>query len=248
MKILVCDTSNSTCCAGVFEDTKPVSYRLSFETKTHSETFMPLVSEVMEQAGLEYKDIEAYAVTTGPGSFTGIRIGLAAVKGMALASGAPCVAVSSTEALSRSCDNATRTPREETIIVPAFDARNNRVFAKAEEDDTHKTLIHEDAYDADDLALKITKLPEVIYNARRQVLVVGSGANALKKAFEKLGAGLNVYYAPGAAILPLGIALCAMDKITGNETISARDITANYCAASRVKTLKQQQDEKRGNN
>ena len=244
MKIMVCDTSNSTCCAGIFEDGKEIAYRLSFEDRTHSETFMPLVDEVMNSAGLKYSDIDAYAVTVGPGSFTGIRIGIAAVKGMALATGAGCIGISSTEALARSCENATRSPKSETIIIPAFDARNKRVFAKAEEEDTHKTLIKEDAYDAKDLALKVTKLPEVIYNARKQILVVGSGAKVMKQAFEDIGARLNVYYASGAAILPKGIALVAFDKLKNEPAVSARDITANYCAASRVKTLEQQRREK----
>ncbi|MCR4688827.1 MAG: tRNA (adenosine(37)-N6)-threonylcarbamoyltransferase complex dimerization subunit type 1 TsaB [Saccharofermentans sp.] len=248
MKILVCDTSNQTCCAGIFEDGRELAYRLSFETKTHSETFMPLVDEVMKEAGIKYSDIDVYAVTTGPGSFTGIRIGLSAVKGMALATGAKCIGLSSTESLARSCDNATLTPKEETIIIPSFDARNNRVFAKVEEDDTHKTLVKEDAYDANDLALEVTKLPEVVYNARKQILVVGSGANVMKKAFEEIGAGLNVYYAPGAAIMPKGIAALAFDRLSKEAPVSARDITANYCAASRVKTLKQQQDEKNSKN
>ena len=54
MKLLVCDTSNSNCSAGVFEDGKEICYELSFETKTHSETFMPLVHSVMEKAGVKH--------------------------------------------------------------------------------------------------------------------------------------------------------------------------------------------------
>ena len=158
MKLLVCDTSNTNCSAGIFEDGKEICYELSFETKTHSETFMPLVHSVMEKAGLMHEDLDGYAVTVGPGSFTGIRIGLAAVKGMALAAGKKCIAVSSTEALARSCENATMTAKNETLIVPAIDARNNRVFAQAAEDDTLRPLIAENAYDADELVAKIGEI------------------------------------------------------------------------------------------
>lgn len=235
MKLLVCDTSNANCSAGIFEDGKELCYELSFETLTHSETFMPLVHRVMEKAGLSHADLDGYAVTVGPGSFTGIRIGLSAVKGMALASGKKCIAVSSTEALARSCDNATMTPKNETIIVPAIDARNNRVFAQAAEDDTLKTLINEDAYDADALAEKISKIPEVIYGKRRQILVVGSGAEVMKKAFEKNQCGLNIYYAPGAAIMPKGVALAAF---ASNEMIDAIDLKASYCAVSQAERLR----------
>lgn len=241
MKILVCDTSNSTCCAGVYEDGREVAYKLSFEKKTHSETFMPLVHEVMEQAGITHAELDAYAVTVGPGSFTGVRIGLAAVKAMALAAGRGCIPVSSTEALARSIDNVTAARKEDTLIVPAFDARNNRVFAQAMEDDTAKTLVAENAYDADDLVKKILQIPEIIYGARSQILVVGDGADTMKAAFERAGAHVNVYYARGAAILPKGIAAAAYAKGEAG-IISGRDIEASYCAASRVKTLKEQQN------
>lgn len=235
MRILVCDTSNSTCSAGVFEDGNAVHYELSFETLTHSETFMPLVHRVMEKAGVTHEDLDAYAVTVGPGSFTGIRIGLAAVKGMALAAGKKCIAVSSTEALARSCENATMTPKNETLIVPAIDARNNRVFAQAAEDDTLKSLLPENAYDADDLAAKIEKIPEIIYGAKRQIIVVGSGSAVMKKAFEKAKSPLNIYYAPGAAIMPKGVAMAAFAR---PELVDARDIKACYCAVSQAERLK----------
>ena len=241
MKILVCDTSNSTCCAGVYEDGREVAYKLSLEKKTHSETFMPLVHEVMEQAGITHAELDAYAVTVGPGSFTGVRIGLAAVKAMALAAGKGCIPVSSTEALARSVDNVTAARKEDTLIVPAFDARNNRVFAQAMEDDTAKTLVAENAYDADDLVKKILQIPELIYGARSQILVVGDGADTMKAAFERAGAHVNVYYARGAAILPKGIAAAAYAKGEA-AVVSGRDIEASYCAASRVKTLKEQQN------
>ena len=235
MKILVCDTSNQNASAGIYEDGKVIAYELSFETRTHSETFMPLAHRVMKQAGLSHGELDAYAVTVGPGSFTGIRIGLAAVKGMALAAGKPCIAVSSTEALARSCENATATAGKETIMVPAIDARNNRVFASVLEDDTLKTLIAENAYDADDLALKIKNMPEVVYGTRRQVLVVGSGAEVLKKAFEKNKIHINVYCAKGIAITPQGVAAAAFAH---PELISARDLKATYCAVSQAERLR----------
>ena len=235
MRLLVCDTSNSNCSAGVFENGKEICYELSFETKTHSETFMPLVHSVMSKAGIKHEDLDGYAVTVGPGSFTGIRIGVATVKGMALAAGKKCIAVSSTEALARSCENVTMTPKNETLIVPAIDARNNRVFAQAAEDDTLRALIPEDAYDADVLASKIATIPEIVYGKRRQIIVVGSGASVMKKAFEKAKSGLNIYYAPGAAIMPKGVAAAAFANM---ELIDARDLKASYCAVSQAERLK----------
>ena len=235
MRLLVCDTSDKNCSCGIFEDGREICYELSFEAKTHSETFMPLVHSVMIKAGMKHEDLDGYAVTVGPGSFTGIRIGLAAVKGMALAADKKVIAVSSTEALARSCENATMTPKNETLIVPAFDARNNRVFAQAAEDDTLKALIPESAYDADELVAQIEKIPEVIYSKVRQIIVVGSGAVVMKKAFEKAKSGLNIYYAPGAAIMPKGVAAAAF---ASGKLIDARDLKASYCAVSQAERLK----------
>ena len=109
------------------------------------------------------------------------------------------------------------------------------------EDDTAKTLVAENAYDADDLVKKILQIPELIYGARSQILVVGDGADTMKAAFERAGAHVNVYYARGAAILPKGIAAAAYAKGEAG-IVSGRDIEASYCAASRVKTLKEQQN------
>ncbi|MBR4557047.1 MAG: tRNA (adenosine(37)-N6)-threonylcarbamoyltransferase complex dimerization subunit type 1 TsaB [Clostridiales bacterium] len=235
MKLLVCDTSDKNCSAGIFEDGREICYELSFESKTHSETFMPLVHRVMERADIKHEDLDGYAVTVGPGSFTGIRIGLAAVKGMALAADKKVIAVSSTEALARSCDNVTMTPKEETIIIPAFDARNNRVFAQAAMEDTMHNLLPENAYDADELVARVEKIPEIIYGKIRQIIVVGSGAVTMKKAFEKAGTKMNIYYAPGAAIVPKGVARAAF--ASGN-LIDARDLKASYCAVSQAERLR----------
>ena len=210
------------------------------DMRSHSENFLPLVHEMMEEAGVTHDQLDGYAAVIGPGSFTGIRIGLSAVKAMAFAAGKPCIAVSSTEALGRSCENATATSDAETILLPAFDCRNNRVFAQVMEADSSKNLIKENAYDADELALAVTKIPEIIYGKCRQVIVVGSGSEVMKQAFERLGAKLNLYYAKGAVILPEGVAeaaFAAIEKKGADAFVSGRDIKASYCAKSRVKTL-----------
>ena len=98
-----------------------------------------------------------------------------------------------------------------------------------------KTLIPEDAYDADDLAKKIKNMPEVVYGTRRQLLVVGSGAEVMKQAFERNKVHINVYCAKGAAITPKGVAGAAF---ANPELISARDVKATYCAVSQAERLR----------
>ncbi|MBQ1894158.1 MAG: tRNA (adenosine(37)-N6)-threonylcarbamoyltransferase complex dimerization subunit type 1 TsaB [Clostridiales bacterium] len=230
MLILACDTSNTTCCAGVYDDGREIAYEVSFEMRTHSETFMPLLHRVMEKAGIRHSDLDAYAICVGPGSFTGIRIGLSAVKGMSAASGVPCIAVSSTEALARSVTNVVH-PEERTILVPAFDARNKRVFAGVYSNHDYEVRIEEGAYAADDLADKIALLPDVM---KSKLIVLGSGAEAMKDALSgKLG--INADYAAGAMIMPVGIdaaARAAVEKTRGTAIQDAAAIKASYCAVS----------------
>lgn len=223
MKILCCDTSNSTCCAGIYEDGKEISYELSLEKKTHSETFMPLVMRVFNQCGLNPVDMDALAVTTGPGSFTGIRIGLSAVKGMALATGLNVIPVSSLKALALSVENVVSDPSD-AIIVPCFDARNDRVFASAIDDATGNALIEDGAYFNEDFVELLKNVPGA---SSKQIIVVGDGSDTVRKA---LFFTHRVQYAPGAVILPKGINSASI----GIEPVNGAAVKASYCAASRA--------------
>ena len=230
MILLTCDTSNSTCCAGLYEDDKELAYELSLEKKTHSETFMPLLDRVVKSSGRDYKDIEAIAVTTGPGSFTGIRIGLSAVKGLSYALDIPCIPVSSTRALALSVENVIDSEAN-TILVPSFDARNNRVFASVRSGDGYDELISENAYDCTDLANKIASIDGI---GNKTLILLGDGSEALGKALAE--AGIVFENAAGCAILPKGIAKAAR----GIEPIDGAAITAAYCAVSSAERLRKQ--------
>lgn len=245
MKIMVCDTSNSSCCCGIYDVSEPCglaselkenAYELSYEKRTHSEVFMPLVHRVVEQAGVTHADIDAYVTTVGPGSFTGIRIGLSAVKGMALAAKKPCIPVSSTRALSYSVENVAF-ERENTILIPCFDARNNRVFAQVIGDWDKSVLIEENAYDADELASRIAE-HEVVKSApaARKYIAVGNGANTVVAALEKVG--IDCENAAGAVIHPWGIARAACEYLESDQPVSGAEITASYCAQSSAERYK----------
>lgn len=226
MLILACDTSDSTCCAGLYRDGEELGYELSMERKTHSETFMPLVARVFEKLSLTYDDIDEIAVTVGPGSFTGIRIGLSAILGMAAAKPKKIIPVSSTMALARSCENVSF-DKEKTCFIPCFDARNNRVFAQATDGDTFDTVMAEGAYDALEVAKKIASDLQDRYNS---FIVVGSGADSMSEAIEKECPFISVQYAKGAVILPKGVMLAS----EGIEALPAEKVRASYCAVSRA--------------
>ena len=231
MRLLVLDTSNSTCCAGLYEvdggNIKELSYRLSLERRTHSEVLLPITNEVINEAGIDVKNIDLYAVTVGPGSFTGIRIGIATVKGMSVVTDKKVVGVTSVEALARSV-----TPTSfdgKTYILPCFDARNNRVFAALYDEDMN-VIVKENGYDADEL----TALIDIPDGSR--LIICGNGCETMSTALEGKTDAI-VEDAHGAVILPSGIAKAVAVR-SEDEYKDAIDIEPVYCARASAERLK----------
>ncbi len=123
MKILACDTSNRACSCALIEEGSIVGAKFINNGLTHSQTFMPLVHDLMEENDTKYEELDAVACTVGPGSFTGIRIGVSAVKTMAMALDIAAVPVSSLRAM------AYPLKEEDALIVPMIDCRNHRAWA-----------------------------------------------------------------------------------------------------------------------
>ena len=101
MKILALETSAKAVSAAVTEDGKVLCSGYQDTGLTHSRTLMPIVEAMLKNTGLTVQDCDAVAVAAGPGSFTGIRIGVSAAKGLAFAADKPCAAVSTLEAMAR---------------------------------------------------------------------------------------------------------------------------------------------------
>ena len=101
MRILALETSAKAVSAAVTEDGKVLCSGYQDTGLTHSRTLMPIVEAMLKNTGLTVQDCDAVAVAAGPGSFTGIRIGVSAAKGLAFAADKPCAAVSTLEAMAR---------------------------------------------------------------------------------------------------------------------------------------------------
>ena len=122
MLILAVDaTGGAASCALAQEDVLLAESYLNIGY-THSETLLPLIEGMLHTARRTMEQVDRLAVTVGPGSFTGIRIGLATVKGLAFARGIPCVPVSALEAMAVLC------PPGEGVLCPAMDARRSQVY------------------------------------------------------------------------------------------------------------------------
>ena len=106
MIVLAIDTTLGACSAAVLEDGRVRASRSEPMQRGHQERLAPLVSEVMAEAGAAFAELDRIGVTLGPGSFTGLRVGLAFAKGLALALDIPCVGVGALQALAASLDGA----------------------------------------------------------------------------------------------------------------------------------------------
>lgn len=125
MKILALDSTAKTSTVAVLENDNLLGlYSVNIQN-THSETLLPMVKSILESLSLTNDDIDAYAVSEGPGSFTGVRIGVATIKALAFGREKPCVGVSTIEALAENLEGI------QGVICPIMNARRGQVYTGA---------------------------------------------------------------------------------------------------------------------
>lgn len=127
MNILAIDTSSAACSAALTRDGKLVGEYIMNSALTHSQTIMPAVEAILEREGMRPSDVDLFAVVAGPGSFTGVRIGVSVIKGLAFGKNKPCVPVSALEALAV---NLAPLAEIETpfYACPVMDARRKQLY------------------------------------------------------------------------------------------------------------------------
>ena len=128
MRVLAIDTALAACSAAVLDMSRggiAASETLAMN-RGHAEALMPLIARVMDQAGIEFADLDRIAVTTGPGSFTGLRVGISATRGIALAAGKPAIGLSTLAGFA-----APLIAEDDTSnVVAAIDARHDHVYVQ----------------------------------------------------------------------------------------------------------------------
>ena len=127
VKLLALDTATGACSVAIWREGGISERRMTAMTHGHAEALMPMVREAMDADGALFTDLDAIAVTVGPGAFTGIRIGLAAARGMALAARLPVLGVTTLEALAHAVTEEERAGRK---VLAAIDSRRRDVFAQ----------------------------------------------------------------------------------------------------------------------
>lgn len=223
MKLLALETSAKAVSAAVVENGKVLGYAYQNIGLTHSVTMMPMVDSMLKNASLTMEDMGAIAVAKGPGSFTGLRIGVSAAKGLAWAAGLPCCGVSTLEGMAK---NVTVF---EGLIICAMDARRNQVYNAL-------FRCHNGALErlSEDRAIGLEELCEELKACHEPMLVVGDGA-ALAYGF------LKDHLSP-LALAPencryqnaVGVALAAEESMARGENCEGRDLTPTYLRLSQA--------------
>lgn len=170
MKILAIDTSAIVATVAVTEDSKPLAQYTINNGNTHSETLLPMIESALRALDLKVSDIDLFALSAGPGSFTGVRIGAATVKGLAFNSSKPCVEVSTLEALAQNL------VLHKGLICPVMNARRSQVYtALFRSDGKELTRLLPDS------ALAISELDALLSGYSEDVALVGDGYDITQK-------------------------------------------------------------------
>ena len=227
MRILALETSAKAVSAAVTENGKVLCSGYQDTGLTHGRTLMPIVEAMLKNTGLTVGDCDAVAVAAGPGSFTGIRIGVSAAKGLAFALDKPAVGVSTLAAMARNAAFAGG------LIVCAMDARRQQVYNAlfAAEDGVLTRL-------TPDRAVSLADLAEELRGDPRPKTVVGDGAAMCADFLE--AAGVPCRLAPPHLVMQnaMSVALEAEGQAARGGLVSAQDLAPVYLRPPQAERLR----------
>ena len=227
MKILAMDTSGPNCSVCILDEEKVIcDFNLNTGT-THSQTLLPIVDTLKQFSNVELSDIDVFACGIGPGSFTGLRIGLATVKGFALSINKPVIGVSTLLGL------AYNTSIFDGLVCSVLDAKNNNVYAGIFKYEKDKPILVGD-YITDDVDTLINILKE----KNSKVLFVGDGAISFRKNFED-ALGDMAYFAPLHLNnqLASSVAKAALDRALLNDFDNYDTLNPMYLKKSQAERM-----------
>jgi tRNA threonylcarbamoyladenosine biosynthesis protein TsaB len=222
MKILALESSALTASVAVCEDSVPIAAMTLQTGHTHSDTLLPMVEQLLAHAGWTVQDIDLFAVPVGPGSFTGIRIGVSLIKGLAFDSGKPCVGLSSLEGMAYNLVGFNG------ILCPVMDARRNQLYnALFRWNGKKLTRLTEDRLiPAKDLAIELEGYGET-------VILTGEGSSILQKVSSE-----SIHYIIPSPLLAtqnaVGVAQLALCEYQAGKCLSDGELLPVYLRPSQA--------------
>ena len=227
MLILSVDSSASPASVCLYDDRILAEYYINVGL-THSQTLVAMIESLLKITDTRVEDIDLYAVNSGPGSFTGVRIGVSAVKGMAYAQNKPCVAVSTLRSMANNC------LAENAVICACMDARRHQVYNAL-----FKITGGAVERICDDRAISIEALIDELKSVDDAVILVGDGADLVYSSCKELknvtSAPLNQRYQRASSV-----AMIAADKAKKGETIPAASLMPSYLRLSQAERERMQ--------
>ena len=223
MKILAFETSAKAASVALTDGGKLLAESYQKTGMTHSQTLMVMAQDLLKTCGLSPKDVDAVAVAAGPGSFTGVRIGVAAAKGYAWGGELPCYGVSTLEAMARNLGIW------QGYIVPAMDARRSQVYtAIFHAEKGVLTRVEED------MAISLQELGEKIKNYEESIFLVGDGAQLCYNTLLEEVPALVLPPEHRMHQRAVGVALLAEKKANAGECGDGAALTPNYLRLSQA--------------
>jgi tRNA threonylcarbamoyladenosine biosynthesis protein TsaB len=219
MKILAVDTATTSCSVAVTDDGKLVAELTTSKNETHSKHLMELIHSVVENAGFGVGNLDGLAATIGPGSFTGLRIGISTIKGLALALDKPLVGVSTLKALAYQCG---QTPN---LICPLLDARKGEVYA-ATYGFNEGRLIQKTGARA--------MIPEaVVEDIKSPCVFIGTGARLYRQRIVTAAGSLAHFVREGQnTIKASSVAFLSLPRFEANDTDGIAGLVPRYIRKS----------------
>ena len=232
MKILAIDSSGMVASVAIVEDDNLIAeYSVNYK-KTHSQTLLPMVDEIVRMIELDTATIDAIAVAAGPGSFTGLRIGSATVKGLAQALGKPVVAVPTVDALAYNLYGTG------ALVCPLMDARRNQTytgiyeFTKIKDVYTMSCIMEQCAVD-------VNEVIDVLNEMGREVVFLGDGVPVFHDQLEER---LKVSHTYAPAFMnrqrAAALATLAMDYFAEGRVTTAAEYAPIYLRLSQAEREK----------
>ena len=210
MNILMIDTSGPACGVAVMKDGQMICELQLTSGKTHSQRVMPMVDQALAMCEMTTADIDLFGAVIGPGSFTGVRIGVATVKALAHAAGKPCIGVDALEALAANVTDF------DGVICPILDARAQQVYGAMFESSMPPVRL------MDDEAEKLTAFLDRVEATGTEALFLGDGVSALKNAIvERLGE--KARFAPAQHLGLRAASACALAAEYAKDESSLKD-------------------------
>ncbi len=224
MKLLAIDSSGMVASAAILsEDTLIAEYTVNHK-KTHSQTLMPMLDEIVKMTESDLSEFNYIAVAGGPGSFTGLRIGSATVKGLGLALDIPIVSVPTLEAMGVNvCDT-------NLLVCPMMDARRNQVYTGIYHFEEQRLCV-----DMEQMPMDISELIKTLKTFERRVLCLGDGVPVYRQALAHEMSGYVQFAPPHVSRQrAAAVGIRAWDYIREGKVQSAREYAPVYLRLSQA--------------